>query len=72
MKDFFIHAVVERIVQTVFVVLAIITLVTISVTVILHGVAHETSKTITLDVNKWSCDALDPADGQCAIYVKNH
>lgn len=26
---------------------------------------------IKLDPQQWQCDALDPTDGQCAVYVKN-
>lgn len=33
--------------------------------------SQTTVQAIKLDPLQWQCDALDPTDGQCAVYVKN-
>lgn len=33
--------------------------------------SQATIEAIKLDPQQWKCDALDPSDGQCAVYVKN-
>lgn len=32
---------------------------------------YSVNDSIQLDSDLWNCEALDPADGECAVYVKS-
>lgn len=38
--------------------------------VVLLGLLSPAEDSIELSASKWSCQALDPADGECAVYSR--
>lgn len=49
---------------------AIVIYAAVFATTIALGLVASPDEPVELDVHDWSCTALDPDDGQCAIYMR--